>query len=265
MVEVCARVVGYLQQSLSSCDQADEALARAGDGLVRGLGNAEFLASLPPAFLAGVASTEACLNDIAPWELCSVDFRHVVAECSASEPASQVQGESAVESAAGLFNAKSGKGDAAGTWAMLTRGAWTILMNTRVGTLLVLPETGASEFGFAERDSDALKVCSAQGEVLSDSLHTRATLEGDEVQRPVSKIKSGCGSVLSSGWCWGTWRAVTIAPTSQASLAVASISLANLQWPSQCSLLLTDVVRLCVVEEDRGRVACVRDSVVTRV
>ena len=56
MVEVCARVVGYLQQSLSSCDQADEALARAGDGLVRGLGNAEFLASLPPAFLAGVAS-----------------------------------------------------------------------------------------------------------------------------------------------------------------------------------------------------------------
>jgi hypothetical protein len=80
--------LGYALRHLRRHDAADAALGMAGEALFRVIASAsseqELTAAtsvLPPAFLAAVAAAAACVDDgVAPWELCSLELRHVIVD-----------------------------------------------------------------------------------------------------------------------------------------------------------------------------------------
>ena len=80
--------LGYALRHLRRHDAADAALGMAGEALVRVISGASSeqeltaaTAGLPPAFLAAVAAAAACVDDgVAPWQLCSLELRHVIVD-----------------------------------------------------------------------------------------------------------------------------------------------------------------------------------------
>jgi len=217
---------GYCSRQLRRFDEADKLLRRAG-ALLADAAGADGV-GVPAAFLAGAASAACCLEDVEPWELCCIDLTRVI-----SSP---------------LPSAKASPG-ADGCWRAATATEdvpITVLLHTKTRTTLVL--SPASSFRFGAGPDTPLQLCGFEASILrtagtnpeSVQLYTgpyqRKILRA--VETLTSAIERGSGKSISRTWSWEPWS--TVSSTPKANSDSGAVKIVHAEWPTTCSLVLTD-------------------------
>ena len=218
---------GYCSRQLRRFDEADVLLRRA-SALLADAAGADGVRALPAAFLAGDASAACCLGDVEPWELCCIDLTRVI-----SSP---------------LPSAKASPG-ADGCWRAATATEdvpITVLLHTKTRTTLVL--SPASSFRFSSGPDTPLQLCSFEASIFRTAgtnpesvqlymgPYQRKILRA--VETLTSAIEGGSGKSISKTWSWDSW--MTVSSTPKADSDSGAVKIVHAEWPTTCSLVLTD-------------------------